>query len=123
MPRDDLGEALKLLRYVRGWEQRQLARAAKVRGHWVGEYESGDRRPEPEELRRLVAAMGFAPDAVERTHRFLAGLREIGPPEAPEERAAADASLERELEQFEAEMAAAVSRLSRTIRQLARRDG
>jgi len=121
MPRDDLGQVLKLLRFVRGWEQRQLARAAKVRGHWVGEYESG-RRPEPEELRRLVAAMGFPPDAVERAQRFLAGLHETVPPEAPQERAEATASLERELEQFEAEMAAAVSRLSRAIRQLARRD-
>ena len=121
MPRDDLGEALRLLRFVRGWEQRQLARAAKLRGRAVAQFEGGS-RPEPEELRRLVAAMGFAPDAVERTQRFLAGLRETGPPEAPEERAAADASLEGELEQFEAEMAAAVSRLSRTIRRAARRD-
>jgi transcriptional regulator with XRE-family HTH domain len=120
MPRDDLGQALKLLRFVRGWEQRQLARAAKVRGHWVGEYESG-RRPEPEELRRLIAAMGFPPDAVERAQRFLAGLHETAPPQAPEERVETDASLERELEQFEVEMAAASSRLSRAIRRVARR--
>lgn len=120
MPHDDLGHVLKLLRFVRGWEQRQLARAAKVRGHWVGEYESG-RRPEPEELRRLIAAMGFPPDAVERAQRFLAGLHETAPPQAAAEPAAPDPSLELELEQFEAEMAAAAARLSRAIRRAARR--
>lgn len=121
MPRDDLGQALRLLRFVRGWEQRQLARAAKLRGRAVAEFEGGS-RPEPEELRRLIAAMGFPPDAVERAQRFLGGLRETGPEEAAAAAPAEEtAALEREVEQLEAEMDGVRSRLGRLLRDLARR--
>lgn len=122
MPRDDLGQALKLLRFVRGWEQRQLARAAKLRGRAVAEFEGGS-RPEPEELRRLIAAMGFPPDAVERAQRFLAGLRETGPEEAAAPPAEETAALEREVEQLEAEMDGVRSHLGRLLRDLAHRRG
>jgi len=125
MPRDDLGQALKLLRFVRGWTERQLARAAGVRDRLVGQYERGERRPEAEELRRLVAAMRFPPDAVERAQRFLAGLREPGPQQEvvaarPPE---ATGALEQEVEGLEAEMDAVRSHLGRLLRELARRDG
>ena len=122
MPKNDLGKALELLRFVRDWTQRELARKAQVRGGWMADYESGAARPEPEELRRMVAAMGFPPDAVERARRFLAYLHGESPAEeAPAASAEEIAALERELEQYEQETAGAAARLNRILRQLARR--
>ena len=63
-----LGEALTILRVIRGWNQRQLGRAAGVSGATISRYEDGTRLAP---VGRLAAAMGFPPHLVERTRSFL----------------------------------------------------
>ena len=119
----DLGRALEVLRIARGWTQDELSRAAEMRGSSISRYESGKELPDADAVRRLVAAMGFAPDAVERTRRFLAGLR--GENEAGEKGEAsgaeAPAAQQGEGERLEAEIDGVVSDLGRILRELARR--
>jgi transcriptional regulator with XRE-family HTH domain len=119
----DLGRALELLRIARGWTQDELSRAAEMRGSSISRYESGKELPDADAVRRLVAGMGFAPDAVERTRRFLAGLR--GDKEAGQEGGEpgpeAPAARQGEVERLEAEIDGVVSHLGRVLRELARR--
>jgi transcriptional regulator with XRE-family HTH domain len=122
----DLGRALELLRVARGWTQDELSRAAGMRGSSISRYESGKELPDADAVQRLVAAMGFAPDAVERTERFLAGLRgEAGASEdAREERSPeAAAALEREAAALQADIDGVAARLGRLLRELARQAG
>lgn len=94
-----------------------------MRGSSISRYESGKELPDADAVRRLVAAMGFAPNAVERTRRFLAGLR--GEKEASEKAGAsgaeAPAARQGEVERLEAEIDGVVSHLARVLRELARR--
>ncbi|HVF61120.1 MAG TPA: helix-turn-helix transcriptional regulator [Thermoanaerobaculia bacterium] len=119
----DLGRALEVLRIARGWTQDELSRAAEMRGSSISRYESGKELPDADAVRRLVAALGFAPDAVERTRRFLAGLR--GEKEASEKGGASEAEAPSaqpgEAERLEAEIDGVVSDLGRVLRELARR--
>jgi len=122
----NLGRALEVLRIARGWTQDELSRAAEMRGSSISRYESGKELPDADALRRLVAAMGFAPDAVERTRRFLAGLRgETGASEEGREARSpeAAAALEREAAALQADLDGVASRLGRLLRDLARHAG
>ncbi|HEX5761228.1 MAG TPA: helix-turn-helix transcriptional regulator [Thermoanaerobaculia bacterium] len=122
-------EAVELLRLARGWTQRELADAADVRGAWLADHERGERRLDPETERRLVAAMEFPPDALERVRELLLWLREAGPAAGdtvdegsatePEERT----PLAREVERVAATLDNAVAELSRLLREFARRQG
>ena len=118
----DLGRALEVLRIARGWTQDELSRAAEMRGSSISRYESGKELPDVDAVRRLVAAMGFAPDAVERTRRFLAGLRgEEAGEKGGGSGAEAPAAQPGQVERLEAEIDGVVSDLARVLRELARR--
>jgi transcriptional regulator with XRE-family HTH domain len=69
-------KALKILRLARGWNQPQLARAARLSTSAITRYEKGDRQPE--EVRRLVAAMGYPPYLWERALAFVAAAEVAG---------------------------------------------
>jgi len=122
----DLGRALELLRVARGWTQDELSRAAEMRGSSISRYESGKELPDADAVRRLVAGMGFAPDAVERTRRFLAGLHgEAGADEGGRETRSpeAAAALQREAAALQADIDGVAARLGRLLRELARHAG
>jgi transcriptional regulator with XRE-family HTH domain len=66
------GEALTVLRLIRGWNQRRLADAARLSESAISLYEAGQR---PAPVSRLLAAMGFPPHALDRTLSFLRSAR------------------------------------------------
>ncbi len=131
MPPTDRSLALAVLRTIRGWTQRDLARAAEVRTNSVSEFERGTAAPDAETMRRMVTAMGYPPAAVEWTRRFVVAVREgQRPPRGGGAGFARGAQSEpdgltplgQEVEQLAAEMDAALARLGRVLRELARRE-
>jgi transcriptional regulator with XRE-family HTH domain len=83
---------LALLRTVRGWSQKELADAARVRPSTLSDYERGKKTPSPAMLERLTSVMGFPSSQIDRAHAFLASARAslAGPAAAPDLDALAD---------------------------------
>jgi transcriptional regulator with XRE-family HTH domain len=84
-PPPPLSLALLYLRAARGWTQRQLAAAAATQGRVISDYETGRRRTLGRgTFDELVTLMGFAPEEVDLTLLFVAGLlgtpTQEGPP-------------------------------------------
>ena len=57
--------ALRAARVLRGETQREVAARAEISPSRLSEIETGWRRPRPEELARLVTALGLAADSGE----------------------------------------------------------
>jgi len=74
--------ALGVLRRVRGWTGRDLARAAAVSETMISYYESGHRCPSHKVLLALAAAMGFKEDEVSCVLFGLAGVAAPSDPPA-----------------------------------------
>src|SRR5580693_4269297 len=63
-------DVLVVLRVLRGWSQGELAAAAGVAPDNISKYERGTTATPPELLERLVTAMGYPGQMVERTAAF-----------------------------------------------------
>jgi transcriptional regulator with XRE-family HTH domain len=132
----ELSLALTVLRVVRGWNQDDLARAARIRNSAISDYERGKKLPELNTLQRLVDAMGYPLSALERAQHFIATLRSdsalaaLGPlpldgaragrprPEAEVDELPEldrEAALRWEMEQVSAEAGRAISRVTRLL--------
>ncbi len=79
--------ALKVLRLIRRWNRTQLGRAAGLSASAITRYEKGNRQPE--EMRRLVAVMGYPLLLWERTLAFVASIEGV----QPEDSAPSDTAL------------------------------
>jgi transcriptional regulator with XRE-family HTH domain len=78
MPRSippPLSLALAVLRLARGWVQGELAKATGISGKMISRYETGRAPLTRELLETMAAALGYGPDAIDRT---LLHLQEIG---------------------------------------------
>ena len=75
MNEDHLRVALTVLRIVRGWNQEELAHAARVRPGTISYYELGKLVPSLRTLQRLTGVMGYPLSAVEEAQSFVATLR------------------------------------------------
>lgn len=64
--------ALKVLRLIRRWNRTQLARAAGLSVSAITRYEKGNRQPE--DVHRLVSAMGYPRHLWERAQMFVASV-------------------------------------------------
>jgi transcriptional regulator with XRE-family HTH domain len=64
------GRALAILRLSRGMSRTELCRAARVSPGNLSEYERGIARPREENLTRLLDALDFSPEALERAEAF-----------------------------------------------------
>jgi transcriptional regulator with XRE-family HTH domain len=69
-------KALTILRLVRRWNKVRLAQAAGLSNSAISRYEKALRQPKPEEVRRLVAAMGYPPPLWDRALSFVAAAGE-----------------------------------------------
>ena len=56
--RKDLGAAVAFLRYLRGWNERDLARASGIEESLIPLYEQGYEAPTRRALDRMLAAVG-----------------------------------------------------------------
>src|ERR1700730_498042 len=75
MPEDELSTALTVLRVIRGWNQTELAKAARMHSSAVSTYERGKIVPELRTIERLVSAMGFPLSALDQTRGFIEAVR------------------------------------------------
>lgn len=75
MSEDHLRVALTVLRVVRGWNQEELAHAAKVRPGTISYYEQGKLVPSLRTLQRLTGSMGYPLAAIEEAQAFIATLQ------------------------------------------------
>jgi transcriptional regulator with XRE-family HTH domain len=71
----DLATSLRVLRIVRGWQGRQLAKAARVPASSLSEYETGKKAPSFKTLRRVILAMGYSMNALEDASELIEKLR------------------------------------------------
>jgi len=78
--REDLGAVVKLLRFLTGWSQRELARAAGVSAGQISRYEGGSQDPTPETLERLILAAGVTMIHIEQMMPILKLYFRTGPP-------------------------------------------
>jgi transcriptional regulator with XRE-family HTH domain len=139
MPEGELNIALTVLRIVRGWTQDDLGKAAGIPNSSISDYERGKKVPSLKTLERLMAAMGFSIQSLQRTRRFIQAVRaesllsddanewqtESGgfePAETAEPvpseavfGAVSPAALQWEVEQLSVEAGRVVSRLTRTM--------
>ena len=120
----ELGLALAVLRIVRGWNQKELAKAAGLHNSAISDYERGRFVPELKTLERIVTAMGFSFAALDHTRGLLTYLTSqtetrLGlpaPSPSPAHRpplAGTTADLGCELEQASADFARALARMTR----------
>jgi transcriptional regulator with XRE-family HTH domain len=58
--RKDLGAAVAFLRYLRGWDERDLARASGIEESLIPLYEQGFEAPTRRALERMTAAVGVS---------------------------------------------------------------
>lgn len=58
----NIGEKIKKLRVQAGWNQKDLARKAKIDFRQVSRYESGDSTPTIDVLRKIANAFGVSTD-------------------------------------------------------------
>ena len=70
-----LGQALVVLRVIRGWTRQQLADAIGAPEGTLTTWERGDARPRIAMLERLVDAMGFPPVTLGRALAFVESAR------------------------------------------------
>lgn len=142
MPEGELNVALTILRVVRGWTQDDLAKASGTPNSSISDYERGKKVPSLKTLERLMAAMGFSIQSLQRTRRFIQAVRaesllsddanewqtESGSfepaetaepvPSSPSDTvfgAVSPAALQWEVEQLSVEAGRVVSRLTRTM--------
>jgi transcriptional regulator with XRE-family HTH domain len=69
------GEALTVLRLIRGWNKARLAKAAGVSVSAISRYEGSSRTASRDVERRLLAAMRFPPHLLDRTLAFIESVR------------------------------------------------
>lgn len=67
-----LGLSIAILRAIRGWDQKHLAREAGIRPASISEYESGKRLPALRTLRKILDALDFSLADLEDAQRFVA---------------------------------------------------
>lgn len=83
--RKDLGAAVAFLRYLRGWDEKDLARAAGIDGSLIPLYEQGFEAPPRRLLERITVAVGVSFEVFEEHVAFARraramlryGLREL----------------------------------------------
>lgn len=86
--------SLTILRTIRGWGQKELARAAGLDADTISAYERR-RSPPPETLSHLATLMGYPQSMVERTLAFVGAAREwLEPASSPEGRDTARREIE-----------------------------
>ena len=59
----DFGTQLRVMRIVRHWQQRELAKASGVPISYISFLESGRMLPTPDQARKLKAALGWPANA------------------------------------------------------------
>jgi hypothetical protein len=119
--RDDLGVALTVLRWTKGWDQETLATASGVNLDSIkaleqgvrvrGASPKGVRRASPKTLGPILASLGFSLETLAELSAFIRGLREqAASGSAPIVLSPAAADLRRELLALLAPAAASVRR-------------
>jgi len=78
--REDLGMVVKLIRFLTGWSQRELARASGVSAAQVSRFERGLQAPTPEMLERLILAAGVTIIHIGQMMPILQLYFRAGPP-------------------------------------------
>jgi transcriptional regulator with XRE-family HTH domain len=61
------GETLRRIREDRGWSQAELSRRSGVNQQTISHYEANTRKPKPENLYRLAAALSVRPEVLNPT--------------------------------------------------------
>lgn len=74
MTENRLPLSLAVLRVSRGWSREELEILSGLRRSSVSNYERGKEAPRAATLRRLLAAMGFPPSALEDARALVASL-------------------------------------------------
>jgi transcriptional regulator with XRE-family HTH domain len=64
------GELLSSCREQGGWSRREIAEAARISTQFVTYLESGERRPSPDTVERLITAMDLPPRRAARLRRL-----------------------------------------------------
>jgi tetratricopeptide (TPR) repeat protein/DNA-binding XRE family transcriptional regulator len=72
----DPGEALRLMRSLRGWEQETLAAVSGVKLASIKAIEQGRRDPSPKTLGPLLASLGFTMATLAEARSFVRSLRD-----------------------------------------------
>jgi transcriptional regulator with XRE-family HTH domain len=67
----EIAEALRLLRYAKGWTGRQLERESGVAANTFTAYQAMRRRPSPATVERLLSAMGCTWESLDLARALL----------------------------------------------------
>jgi tetratricopeptide (TPR) repeat protein/DNA-binding XRE family transcriptional regulator len=73
--RDDLGVAVTVLRWLKGWDQETLAAASGINLDSIKAIEQGRRRSSPKTLGPILASLGFSLEALAEVRALLRSLR------------------------------------------------
>lgn len=91
-----LGLALTILRKAIGWNEGELAEALGVSASLISDYERGQKALTRERLEKIVAPMGYPPNAVDEALAFIDRARaKAAHPVYPSETGGADAERQR----------------------------
>lgn len=79
MRANDLSVALTCLRAMRGWTREDLARASGLPQEDVSAYEEGEKLPDVKATARLLDALGYGIDEVNRVRRLVRSVGSVEP--------------------------------------------